>query len=145
MCNPKILQTWYREAEYFLPPSRFPEAFARFRTLLEEHKATLAANFVVQLRMTARDDLWLSPFRGDGTHLLDVCVPFISTLSLTDLPSYMQRTEEWYMSVATLVKGFDADLYFKLMETEVWLPYGGKPHWGKLHYLGHVSSQPIGE
>jgi hypothetical protein len=60
-------QDQYREAEYFIPASKFPQAFAQFRALLEEHKATLGANFVVQLRVTARDDLWLSPFRGEGT------------------------------------------------------------------------------
>lgn len=46
-------------------------------------------------------------------------------------------TDEWYVSVATLVKGFDADPYLQRAEEEVWLPYGGKPHWGKLHYMAH--------
>jgi hypothetical protein len=40
--------------------------------------------------------------------------------------------------VATLVKGFDAEPYFRRAETEVWLPHGGRPHWAKLHFLGHV-------
>lgn len=48
------------------------------------------------------------------------------------------------MSIATLVKGFNADPYFQRAEAEVWLPFGGKPHWGKLHYLGHVrTSLPL--
>lgn len=68
-------QDQYAEAEYFLSPAKFPEAFARFRALLEEHKATLGANFVVQLRMTARDDLWLSPFRGQGRCVPSLCPP----------------------------------------------------------------------
>lgn len=59
-------QDQYREAEYFLPASQFPQVFATLCALLEAHKATLGANFVVQLRTCARDGLWLSPFRGEG-------------------------------------------------------------------------------
>lgn len=53
-------------------------------------------------------------------------------------PPTIHTAEDWYVSVATLVKGFDADPYFRRAEAEVWLPHDGKPHWGKLHYLGHV-------
>lgn len=98
----------YREAEWFLPLESFPAAFAAFQAFLETHKGQVGANFVVQLRMTKADNLWLSPFRG---------------------------TAPWYVSVATLVKGFDCEAYFQAVEEEVWLPHGAKPHWGKLHNL----------
>lgn len=46
--------------------------------------------------------------------------------------------------MALLVKGFEADPYFRLAEQEAWLPHGGKPHWGKVHYLGHVRVCELG-
>lgn len=98
----------YREAEWFLPLENFPVAFAAFQAFLDTHKGQVGANFVVQLRMTKADNLWLSPFRG---------------------------TAPWYVSVATLVKGFDSEAYFQAVEEQVWLPHGAKPHWGKLHNL----------
>jgi hypothetical protein len=104
----------YREAEYFMPLEVFPRAFAAFQTFLETHKERLGANFVVQLRMTKKDDLWLSPFRGEA---------------------------EWYVSVATLVKGYDCEPYFKAAEEEIWVPHGAKPHWGKLHFLTYAELQ----
>ena len=86
----------YREMEYFLPKTHFAkvcmhvgethiylviahllalciiiviihvQAFAEFQDFLQEHQETLGANFVVQIRLTKQDDLWLSPFRGSG-------------------------------------------------------------------------------
>ena len=53
---------------------------------------------------------------------------------------YFTTIEDWYISVATLVKGFDADPYFRMAEQEAWLPHGGKAHWGKIHFMGHVST-----
>lgn len=60
-----------------------------------------------------------------------------ASCTLTRIQHNPTTTEDWYISVATLVKGFDADPYFRMAEQEAWLPHGGKPHWGKVHYLGH--------
>jgi len=48
-----------------------------------------------------------------------------------------EGASSWYVSIATLVKGYDCEPYFKAAEDLVWIPHGAKPHWGKLHYLNY--------
>jgi len=128
----------YREAEWFLPYEKFPVAFAAFQQFLEERRGKIGANFVVQLRMTKGDGLWLSPFRSSS-----------SSSSSGSKNEDNKEGEEaaaaaaaaagssWYVSIATLVKGYDCEPYFKAAEEEVWLNplHSARPHWGKVHYL----------
>lgn len=63
-------------------------------------------NFPVEVRFAAADDIYLSPARGR-----DTC----------------------YIAVH-LFRGMDHEPYFRAVE-DLMRAYGGRPHWGKLHYL----------
>ena len=71
---------------------------------LETRKDTF---FPMEVRITAQDDAWLSPF-NDGPRLS------IATHAAVDEPY---------------------DYFFKVLEP-IHRSHGGRPHWGKLHSLG---------
>jgi len=129
----------YREAEWFLPLESFNAAMTAFLTFLDSRRGKIGANFVVQIRVTHADDLWLSPFRREQG-------PQNNSHDNTGQDKTMSDSISWFVSVATLVKGFDSDPYLRAAEREVWIPNGGRPHWGKLHYLAyHELSALYGE
>lgn len=122
-----------------MPFENFPAAFADFQAFLSERKGKIGANFVVQLRVTKGDELWLSPFRRSRGSCRG------SEIEGEEKgggggEGGRERGEgasSWYVSIATLVKGYDCEPYFKAAEDLVWIPHGAKPHWGKLHYLNY--------
>jgi L-gulono-1,4-lactone dehydrogenase len=62
-------------------------------------------NFPIEVRFVAGDDIFLSPARG---------------------------RETCYIAVH-LYRGMDYQPYFRAVE-EIMMSYGGRPHWGKLHF-----------
>eukprot|EP01126_Amoeba_proteus_P000718 TRINITY_DN101_c0_g2_i9.p1 TRINITY_DN101_c0_g2~~TRINITY_DN101_c0_g2_i9.p1 ORF type:complete len:440 (+),score=67.37 TRINITY_DN101_c0_g2_i9:296-1615(+) len=102
----------YDEMEYFFPSENFHELWTEFFHFLEDNKFWLGANHVVQLRWTACDRILLSPF-------------------------YRKDCDEgsrYFVAMAILSRGFSRQGYFDLAE-KIFLRHGGRPHWGKMHFL----------
>lgn len=95
------------------------QAWSEFASFLEEGRHRLGANFVVQLRFTAADEIVLSPVSGGSSK------------------------GGYYVAVATLIKNIDSQAYFR-GASDIWLRHGGRPHWGKSHFLEQVGDQPNG-
>ena len=96
--------TKFNEMEYHLPASTALDAFTEVRAWIERHRPDVF--FPIEVRKTAGDDLWLSPF-NDG--------PRISIA----LHAHAPDDYSWF---------FDAP-------EQIFREAGGRPHWGKLHSL----------
>ncbi|REK71850.1 D-arabinono-1,4-lactone oxidase [Paenibacillus paeoniae] len=80
--------------------------------IIEEMRETMSrerfhVHFPIECRYVCGDDIWLSPSYG---------------------------RDSAYIAVH-MYKGMPYEAYFEAME-EIFLRYGGRPHWGKLHTLG---------
>lgn len=71
-------------------------------------KYNFAVHFPIECRYVKRDDIWLSP-------------------------SY--ERDAAYIAVH-MYKGMEFQAYFEAVE-KIFLAYGGRPHWGKMHTLGY--------
>nr|WP_321509213.1 D-arabinono-1,4-lactone oxidase [uncultured Hyphomonas sp.] len=96
--------TKFNEMEYHIPLDNGLACLREIIAALETRKDTF---FPMEVRITAQDDAWLSPF-NDGPRLS------IATHAAVDEPY---------------------DYFFKVLEP-IHRSHGGRPHWGKLHSLG---------
>lgn len=97
--------TKFNEMEYHIPLEAGLDCLRQVITAIESRKDTY---FPMEVRITAPDDAWLSPF-NDGPR----------------------------MSIAThAAVNEDYDYFFSLIEP-IHRAHGGRPHWGKLHSLRH--------
>ncbi|MEV4493718.1 D-arabinono-1,4-lactone oxidase [Micromonospora coxensis] len=110
---PRHRELRFEEIEYMLPSEAFPACFAEVRRRVKERHRRVAA-WRVLVRSIAPDDIWLSNAYGRPTTT-------IACLQNTGLPY-----EE----------------YFRDME-EVFRQYGGRPHWGKKHWLTARELRPL--
>ncbi|MEU1969539.1 D-arabinono-1,4-lactone oxidase [Micromonospora sediminicola] len=110
---PRNRELRFEEIEYMLPSEAFPACFAEVRRRIRERHRRLAG-WRVLVRTIAPDDIWLSNAYGRPTTT-------IACLQNTSLPY-----EE----------------YFRDMEA-VFRHYGGRPHWGKKHWLGVRELRPL--
>ncbi|HET7722749.1 MAG TPA: D-arabinono-1,4-lactone oxidase, partial [Acidimicrobiales bacterium] len=94
----------FYEMEYAIPAEAVPEALNRVRTLVD--RIGVPISFPVEVRVTAADDIPLSTASGRRTGYIAVHV--------------YQGTRAY-------------DQYFTGVEA-IMGDYGGRPHWGKLHY-----------
>ncbi len=94
----------FNEMEYHLPPETALETLAELVTLIERRLPKVF--FPIEVRRTAGDDGWLSPFNGGGRISIAV-------------HAYHEDSFDWFFSHAEPL----------LREA------GGRPHWGKLHSL----------
>jgi L-gulonolactone oxidase len=92
------------EMEYAIPRQEAAEAVRELRHLIERERHLV--DFLVEVRFSAGDDIWLSPAYGRET-----C--YIGTLAYRP-----QGSERYFRSVERLMRS-----------------HGGRPHLGKLHYL----------
>ncbi|MDG4795838.1 D-arabinono-1,4-lactone oxidase [Micromonospora sp. WMMD1082] len=103
----------FEEIEYMLPSEAFPACFAEVRRRILNRHRRTVA-WRVLVRTIAADDIWLSNAYGRSTTT-------IACLQNTSLPY-----EE----------------YFRDMEA-VFRQYGGRPHWGKKHWLTARELRPL--
>lgn len=92
------------EMEYAIPRQGAAEAVRELRDLIERERHLV--DFVVEVRFSAGDDIWLSPAYGRET-----C--YVGALAYRP-----QGYERYFRSVERLMRSL-----------------GGRPHLGKLHYL----------
>lgn len=97
-------ETRFNEMEYHLPVATAFDAFCEVRAWVERYRPEVF--FPIEVRKTAADDAWLSPF-NDG--------PRISIA----LHAHAPDACDWF---------FDAP-------ERILREAGGRPHWGKLHSL----------
>ncbi|MEZ5946869.1 MAG: D-arabinono-1,4-lactone oxidase [Hyphomonas sp.] len=95
----------FNEMEYHIPLENGLACLREIIKAIESRKDTF---FPIEVRFTAPDDAWLSPF-NDGPRLSIACHAAVN---------------EPY------------DYFFSLLEP-IHRAHGGRPHWGKLHSLGH--------
>ncbi len=93
------------EMEYAIPLEKAGEALQELKRLIEERR--FIVNFIVEIRFVREDNIWLSP-----TYQQDSC----------------------YIGVMMYKRQHAQEEYFQACE-ELFLRYGGRPHWGKLHSL----------
>ncbi|TNH30967.1 FAD-binding protein [Micromonospora orduensis] len=110
---PQERELRFDEIEYMLPSEAFPACFAEVRRRILRHYRRVAG-WRVLVRTIAADDIWLSNAYGRPTTT-------VACLQNTSLPY-----EE----------------YFRDMET-VFRQYGGRPHWGKKHWLTARDLRPL--
>ncbi|RQX02498.1 MULTISPECIES: D-arabinono-1,4-lactone oxidase [Micromonospora] len=110
---PRHRELRFEEIEYMLPAEAFPACFAEVRRRIRERHRRVAG-WRVLVRSIAADDIWLSNAYGRPTTT-------IACLQNTSLPY-----EE----------------YFRDMEA-VFRQYGGRPHWGKKHWLTARQLRPL--
>lgn len=110
---PRHRELRFEEIEYMLPSEAFPACFAEVRRRINERHRRVAG-WRVLVRSIAADDIWLSNAYGRPTTT-------IACLQNTSLPY-----EE----------------YFRDMEA-VFRQYGGRPHWGKKHWLTASDLRPL--
>ncbi|SCL54499.1 FAD/FMN-containing dehydrogenase [Micromonospora eburnea] len=110
---PQARQLRFEEIEYMLPTAAFSACFAEVRRRVKERHRRVAG-WRVLVRSIAADDIWLSNAYGRPTIT-------IACLQNTGLPF-----EE----------------YFRDMES-VFRQYGGRPHWGKKHWLTARELRPL--
>ena len=99
-----VRDTKFHEMEYHLPVDRGIEVLAEVIALIERERAEVF--FPIEVRKTAADTGWLSPFEG---------APRISVAVHVDQASQY-------------------DWFFSRLEP-IFRRNGGRPHWGKLHSL----------
>ena len=92
------------EMEYSIPYEACAEALNRIRDFIDRER--LLISFPVEVRFTSGDDLALSTASGAGRRC--------------------------YIAVH-VYKGTDESKYFRGVEA-IMNDYGGRPHWGKMHY-----------
>lgn len=97
--------TKFNEMEYHIPAEDGLKAAREVAALLDSDPNTF---FPMEIRMTAEDDAWLSPFQ-DGPRM--------------SIAVHAAHDESY-------------EAFFKEIEP-VFQKYGGRPHWGKLHSLRH--------
>ncbi|WP_182482286.1 D-arabinono-1,4-lactone oxidase [Henriciella barbarensis] len=96
----------FNEMEYHLPVETALDALDEVITYIERERPDVF--FPIEVRKSAGDDIWLSPFNGEGR-----------------------------ISVAVHAFAEDAyDFFFSHIEP-IFRRAGGRPHWGKLHNLRH--------
>ena len=100
------------EMEYSIPRQHGPEALRRLREFV--NRSGLRSSFPVEVRVTAADDIPLSTASGRRTGYIAV---------------HVYRGTQAY------------DQYFTGVET-IMDDYGGRPHWGKLHYQKAATLAP---
>ncbi|TDC76753.1 FAD-binding protein [Micromonospora sp. KC606] len=110
---PRHRELRFEEIEYMLPTEAFHACFAEVRRRIRERHRRLTA-WRVLVRTIAPDDIWLSNAHGRPTTT-------IACLQNAGLPY-----EE----------------YFQDMEA-VFRQYGGRPHWGKKHWLTARDLRPL--
>lgn len=110
---PRNRELRFDEIEYMLPSEAFPACFAEVRRRIRDRHRRVAG-WRVLVRSIAPDDIWLSNAYGRPTTT-------IACLQNTSLPY-----EE----------------YFRDMEA-VFRQYGGRPHWGKKHWLTAQELRPL--
>ncbi|SBT41753.1 D-arabinono-1,4-lactone oxidase [Micromonospora auratinigra] len=110
---PRHRELRFEEIEYMLPSEAFPACFAEVRRRIRDRHRRVAG-WRVLVRTIAPDDIWLSNAYGRPTTT-------IACLQNTSLPY-----EE----------------YFRDMEA-VFRQYGGRPHWGKKHWLTARELRPL--
>ena len=110
---PQARDLRFEEIEYMLPSEAFAACFAEVRRRIKERHRR-HAGWRVLVRSIAADDIWLSNAYGRPTTT-------IACLQNTTLPY-----EE----------------YFQDMEA-VFRQYGGRPHWGKKHWLTARELRPL--
>ena len=103
----------FEEIEYMLPSEAFPACFAEVRRRILQRHRTVVG-WRVLVRSIAADDIWLSNAYGRPTTT-------IACLQNTSLPY---------------------EDYFRDMEA-VFRQYGGRPHWGKKHWLTARDLRPL--
>lgn len=110
---PRHRELRFEEIEYMLPSEAFAACFAEVRRRVRDRHRRVAG-WRVLVRTVAPDDIWLSNAYGRPTTT-------IACLQNTSLPY-----EE----------------YFRDMEA-VFRQYGGRPHWGKKHWLTARELRPL--
>ncbi|MCZ7374019.1 D-arabinono-1,4-lactone oxidase [Micromonospora sp. WMMC250] len=110
---PQERELRFEEIEYMLPSEAFPACFAEVRARIMRRHRKVAG-WRVLVRSIAADDIWLSNAYGRPTTT-------IACLQNTSLPY---------------------EDYFRDMET-VFRQYGGRPHWGKKHWLTAGDLRPL--
>ncbi|MEV4713375.1 D-arabinono-1,4-lactone oxidase [Micromonospora sp. NPDC049374] len=110
---PQNRELRFEEIEYMLPSEAFPACFAEVRRRIL-HRHRRTVGWRVLVRSIAADDIWLSNAYGRPTTA-------IACLQNASLPY-----EE----------------YFRDMEA-VFRQYGGRPHWGKKHWLTADDLRPL--
>ncbi|GIJ23542.1 D-arabinono-1,4-lactone oxidase [Micromonospora lutea] len=110
---PQHRELRFEEIEYMLPSEAFPACFAEVRRRIRDRHRR-TVGWRVLVRTIAADDIWLSNAYGRATTT-------IACLQNASLPY-----EE----------------YFRDMET-VFRQYGGRPHWGKKHWLTAEDLRPL--
>jgi FAD-linked oxidoreductase len=94
----------FNEMEYHLPPETHLAALKEVMAVIEKQRRDVF--FPIEVRRTAGDDAWLSPFQGGARGSIAV--------------------HAWYKD--------DYAFFFELIEP-ILQRHGGRPHWGKLHSL----------
>jgi FAD-linked oxidoreductase len=94
----------FNEMEYHLPPETQLAALQEVMAMIETERRDVF--FPIEVRRTAGDDAWLSPFQGGVRGSIAV--------------------HAWYKD--------DYAFFFELIEP-ILQRHGGRPHWGKLHSL----------
>ncbi|MFF5213665.1 D-arabinono-1,4-lactone oxidase [Micromonospora sp. NPDC000442] len=110
---PQNRELRFEEIEYMLPSEAFPACFTEVRRRIL-HRHRRTVGWRVLVRSIAADDIWLSNAYGRPTTA-------IACLQNASLPY-----EE----------------YFRDMEA-VFRQYGGRPHWGKKHWLTADDLRPL--
>ncbi|WP_051540864.1 D-arabinono-1,4-lactone oxidase [Ahrensia sp. 13_GOM-1096m] len=100
-----VRNTIFNEMEYHMPVQHGIDALAEVIAVIERERADVF--FPIEVRKTAADTGWLSPFEG---------APRIS------VAVHAYHTEQY-------------DWFFKHVEP-IFRRHQGRPHWGKLHSLG---------
>lgn len=98
--------TRFNEMEYHLPVATALDAFNEVKVYIERNRPDVF--FPIEMRKTAADEAWLSPFQA---------APRISIA----VHAAAEDEYEWFY------KGVEP----------IFRAAGGRPHWGKLHSLGH--------
>ena len=99
-------ETRFNEMEYHLPEETALDAFREVIAYIETHRPDIF--FPVEVRKTAGDDAWLSPFQGGSR-----------------------------ISIAVHAAAEDDHSWFYDGVEPIFRAAGGRPHWGKLHSLGY--------
>ena len=107
-----VREVRFNEMEYHLPAKLGLAAFEELVDLIERKQRDVF--FPVEVRRTAADDAWLSPFQ-DGSRI-SVAVH-----------AFHKEAHDWF---------------FRLAEP-IFRKYQGRPHWGKLHSLKHDELREI--
>ena len=94
----------FNEMEYHLPPETHLQALREVLAVIEKQRKDVF--FPIEVRRTAGDDAWLSPFQGGVRGSIAV--------------------HAWYKD--------EYQFFFELIEP-IFQRHGGRPHWGKLHSL----------